>query len=293
MAQKNAFTHSHRVLGDDAVAFRCSADQTRWPWLALEPRHPIVVQSINFQTLFETGTTLGAFDRAKPAALTTTRWICGDAGVGRVTHGVAAYPKPAEGETRRSFHLTFFDAGGDLVCRLGGDAAVFRARDFASWRKEAKQSAEAAPKAFAYAAAEALGVASDVERFLSPLRTDGPPSAEGLVAKETGFIPQHPYHSGTGDHVNAHQLADAGLQFLSLVRGGDARPCVGGDIAFKRYVELDRPFTITEAAPGTRTGADEEANVVSMTICQDERICTEMTFRLAGAPARPSRRSDG
>jgi len=266
-----AFTHSHMLLADGAVAFKCSADERRWPWLGLEPTHPIVVQSINYWASVETGKTRGTFDPAKWSALTYTRWYCDTPGIAPVTHGLADHSQPVDDENKPSFRLTFFDAHGSLVCCLFGSGVVFKTRDFESWRDEAKQTKDTprAPQAFTYAGATALGVSSDVACFLSPLLGKDKPTAHALITKENGLIPHHPYHGGSGDHVNANHLADVGLQFSHLVRGGPLR-CKGGEIAFKHYVELDRQFTVTQ------TGSDIATGAISMVVHQGTRECTNI-----------------
>lgn len=271
-----AFTHSHVLLEDGTVAFKCSADHQKWPWLGLEPSHPTVVQSVNYWASVETGITRGTFDPTKWSALTYTRWLTGEPGTGPISHGLADLPGGSDPDDERPvFQITFFDAQGNLVCRLVGKGVVFKTRNFEAWRGDAKKKTAPKPalETFTYAGASALGVSSDVERFLSPLLVDASPRSEALITKENGLLPHHPYHGGSGDHVNANHLADAGLQFAHLVlRCGPLR-CTGGEITFKDYVELGRPFTITQ------TGIDKDSSgAVSMHVQQAGRDCTDMTL---------------
>ncbi len=102
------FTHSHVILNDGAVAFKCSKNSEQWPWLALHPFDPIVVQTINFWASVETSAARGTFDPEKWSALTQTEWTCDARDVGHATHGIA---DTTGDEDAQRYRLTFFDAG--------------------------------------------------------------------------------------------------------------------------------------------------------------------------------------
>ena len=242
-----SFTHTHQLMDDGAIAFKCARDVKQWPWLELPSSHPIVVQTINYWASVETGKTRGTFDPTKWSALTYTKWQAGSASAGPVTHGLADLPPGPPEKDRPGFRLTFFDAAGNLVCRMIGSGVIFQTRDFEAWRSEAKDEAKSAPstEAFTYASAAELGVHSDIERFVSPLSVEDAPKATAFITRENGILPNHPYHSASGDHVNANHLADAGLQFAHLVFGKPLY-CVGGEMTFRHYVELGNPFTLTQ-----------------------------------------------
>ncbi|GAA0478399.1 hypothetical protein GCM10009096_20380 [Parasphingorhabdus litoris] len=268
----NKFTHSHVVLEDGTVAFKCSADQDIWPWLALHPFDPIVVQTVNYWASVETSTARGTWDPTKWSALTQSDWTCGKSGANHPTHGVADLIK--EGENLR-FQLTFFDKYGSLVYRMSGIGVVFQNRDFESWRDKAKQQITAPVMAedFQYAPANLVGVGSQNESFLSPLIDHHNPSAQALITKENGFPPEHPFLSGSGDHVNSTHLADVARQFLNLVLDGRPRLIIGGEMIFKRYVELGLPFHIA------LTQEDRSQNTISMAVQQSDHLCATITLK--------------
>ncbi len=266
------FTHSHVVSDDGTVTFKCSSDEDQWPWLALHPFDPIVAQTINYWASVETGAARGTFDPTKWSALTEAKWVCGEAGVGHATHGVAE----ATGEDGGpGFGLRFFDENDSLVYHMSGTGVVFQNRDFESWRKKAKEKMEAQPAVadFQYASATAVGVATQAESFLSPLVDHDGPSALALITKANGFPPAHPYLSGSGDHVNATHLADVGRQFTSLLLGGKPLMVTGGKMQFIRYVELGRPFLIKLEQ------RDSAENTVSMAVQQADQLCATIEIK--------------
>ena len=249
-----AFTHSHELLDDGIVKFQCSGDKEKWPWLNLPPSHPIVIQSINYWASVETGKTRGSFDPTKWSALTWCEWEAGDPDTGPVAHGIADTPPGDIEENKPRFRLTFFDAADKFVCRMTGTGVIFKTRNFEAWRSEAKEKAriESDVSAFNYAPASALGVSSDVERFLTPLVRGEQISSDALITKNNGLKPNHPYHDGSGDHVNANHLVDAGFQFAHLIFGEPLR-CTGGEISFRHYVELGKPFGLTQTDAGSES----------------------------------------
>ncbi len=272
-ATNNQYTHSHTVMSDGTIAFKCSTDEVKWPWLSLHPFNPITVQAINYWAASEAGAVRGTLDPDKWTALTQTDWTCGKRGVGHATHGIA---DPFREEGTPGYRLTFFDSSGSLVYRMRGTGVVFRTRDFEAWREKAKQDqAVALPPTgeFQYAPARTLGVATQDESFLSHLIEGKSASADGLVTKELGFLPRHPYHGGSGDHVNSNQLADIGHQFVHLLLGDAKFAVMGGEMKFNRYLELDRPFNVELAGDGV------SENTVSMIVRQVERQCAEVTIR--------------
>jgi hypothetical protein len=265
------FTHSHEVLGDGTVTFKCSRDEAAWPWLALAPYDPIVVQTINYWASVETGAARGSFDTTKWSALTHVTWVCGPPGAGHATHGLA---EGLRDEDPMQFRLIFFDANGTLVYQIIGTGVVFKTRDFKDWRKTSKKATAASEDTpdFAFAPPEQLGVTRASEGFLSELQPGSAPMALALITRETGLIPGHRYHSGSGDHVNANHLADACRQFVSLNRAGAPFVVTGGEMRFMHYVELGRVFEVAEVA-----ATDTE---VSMIVRQGGRDCSAATFKL-------------
>ncbi len=272
---KNQFTHSHVVGGDGPVAFECSSDIAKWPWLALHPFDPIVVQTINYWASVETGEARGTFDPTKWSALVQTEWECGADSAGHAVRGVSDVVG-TEAEPR--FELKFYDASDALVYRMSGKGVVFQNRDFEGWRAKAKQKITEPMDAadFDYAPCASVGVATQKESFVSPLINGAAPSAHALITASNGFIPDHPYHSGSGDHVNANHLADIGNQFAHLVTGWPALTITSGEISFNRYVELGQIFTVNLIEH------DTEGETVAMEVHQADRLCSQikLTYRI-------------
>ena len=271
-AADKQYTHSHVVTEDGTVTFQCSSDHDQWPWLALPPFDPIVVQTINFWASVETATARGTWDPDKWSALTEMEWTCGEAGAGHAVHGIGE-TLGKKGSPR--FQLRFFDADEALVYVMSGKGVVFETRDFEAWRAKAKEEAAtvSAPSDFHYAAAEAVGLVSQNECFLSSLVHGQTATAQALITSKNGFPPGHPYQSGSGDHVNATHLADAGRQFVNLLRGEKPHTITGGQMTFKHYVELGRPFDLIQRP-------DECApDIVSILVEQADRPCATMKLR--------------
>ena len=269
------YTYDHEVSDDGTVAFQCSTDIEKWPWLALHPFDPIVVQSINFWASVETATARGAWDPEKWSALTHMTWQCGEPGVGHAVRGVGEQTGP---DGSPGFHITFYDANDALVYEMGGKGVIFQTRDFEAWRAKAKKKALELVDAadFEFAPAEDVGVAEQDHCFVSPLIEGEKPSVQALVAKARGFMPVHPYHSGSGDHVNSNQLADVVRQFVNLWRG---KPMVlsSGTIEFNRYVELDRPFDVKLIS------GDSAVDDVQILVEQADRQCAVFDMKIYSA----------
>ena len=69
--------------------------------------------------------------------------------------------------------------------------------------------------------------------------------------------------------MNANHLADAGLQFAHLVFGKPLY-CVGGEMTFRHYVELGKPFTLTQL----RVSKTD----ISIAVHQGGAHCTDITL---------------
>ena len=95
-------------------------------------------------------------------------------------------------------------------------------------------------------------------------------SVAGLVTRHNGFPPAHPYHDGSGDHVNASHLADACRQFACLVRREPQLRVNSGMMQFERYVELDHPFVLEMAGDG------ESHQGMTMSISQAGEPCASV-----------------
>ena len=267
------YTINHQVMDDGSLEFECSTDQSVWPWLALPPHDPIVVQTINYWAPVETGETRGTFDRNKWTALTQTRWTSGEPDVGHAVHGIA---KPVDKTQSLAYDIAFYDQDDRLVYDMHGTGVVFQNRDFEGWRAKAKQAISALPQppAFEYAPAQSVGLNHQSESFLSPLKTDDTPTAQGLITSENGFVPAHRHITGSGDHINATHLADIGLQFARLVKENPDLYCASGKISFHRFVELDYPFDV---ALIPEKSVDKS---VAISVHQAGKLCADMILHI-------------
>lgn len=266
---------AHEVLQDGTVAFTCSQDAEQWPWLALDPHDPIVIQTINFWASYQAGQARGGWEPGQWTALTWMEWQCGHRGCGHATHGIE---DTFEREGEMFYRLTFFDAAGALVARMSGTGVVFRNRDFEGWRAKSKAEAGAGRvpfEDFPFAAAEKVGAVVPCGSVLSPLSGGGETSVRGLISAENGLAPANPHLSGSGDHVNATHLAEVVRQFDTLLQDGERRIPAGGEMRFLKYVELGVPFEVSLKQGGA--GSDR----IEAEVRQSGRSCTAATLRFS------------
>lgn len=255
------------------MAFDCTQDSGIWPWLALPAIHPILVQTINFWGSIDSGEFLGTFDPDAWTALTQVEWTCGPPDVGLPAHGVYR-TLPTADPNRAHYGLTFYDDADRLVADLSGQGVTFRTRNFEGWREDAKEKLKppAAP-AFDYAPKDGVGVEAQSQSFLAPLSRGDSVSTTGLITKQNGLRPNHPYIGGSGDHVNSTHMGEIGRQFGQLLLG---KPLINtsGEMVFTHYVELGRPFEV-ELVRHDPTEAR-----FTLLVRQGERQCTqiEMTY---------------
>ena len=245
----SAFTSDHKVQPDGGVTFACSADREKFPWLVLHPSDVIPVQMMCFFASYETAQFHNAVEEGQWTALTKMTWRC-DATGDNAKHAATGAASPPEQDGRPDFGLAFADPDGAQILKIKGEGVTFRNRDFEAWRSKNRDRILALPEpeGFHFADIKEVGVASAVECIVSPLMKTGDAQAcDALITTETGFPPAHPYHDGSGDHVNSTHQTDAARQFAALLRPEfGARRCSGGEMEFSNYVELDRPFRITE-----------------------------------------------
>lgn len=242
--QSGDFCFDYARQSDGAVTFQCSPDARKWPWLKLPPAHNIAIQTTNYYALSGVSLFTGATDGEKWSAITDFAWQVGVGGAGeRAAH-------PARGRSINNddgigYSCEFFDVDGRVVYSVTGAGVVFRNRDFEGWRAKSKAAvlATPAPNDFVYACNDAVGTASAAEVLVSvPVRRGADTIIEALVTQENGFPPAHPFHNGSGDHVNSSHLLDAVQQAAFQLR--DHVFPSGGSATFRNYVELERPFQI-------------------------------------------------
>lgn len=270
----DVYTYNHTLRDDGSVTFECSTDSAVWPWLALSPTHPILVQTINFWASIDSGEFLGTFDPDVWTALTQVAWTCGEPSVGLPVRGQYATVRD---EGRARFTLEFYDAADHQVAQLSGQGVTFRTRNFEGWREDTKEKFKKPDTSdFEYAPAKAVGVATPSESFLAPLSNGDHIATTGLITKQNGLRPAHPYIGGSGDHVNSTHMGEVGRQFAELLIGA---PLINrnGEMKFLHYVELGRPFEVDIVAH------DEAAQTLSLLVTQAERDCTQISMTYAPA----------
>lgn len=281
MAQnKNySYTSEHALQSDGGVTFVCSIDQQEFPWLALHLSDVIPVQMMCFFASYETAQFHRAVEEGQWTALTKMTWRC-DAKNTDVKHFAMGSASPPSTEGRPDFGLSFSGPDGTPILNIQGTGVTFRNRDFGAWRSKNRDSILELPEpaGFKFAEPAAAGVTSVAECIVSPLIEGSEFAAcDALITAINGFPPAHPYHDGSGDHVNATHQADAARQFASLLRPEfGARACSGGEMEFSNYVELDRPFRITENPE--KSTPTRVASIVE----QGGKICSQIALDFDG-----------
>jgi hypothetical protein len=187
-------------------------------------------------------------DSTTATALTQFRWTCAPE-AGRSGHATSGACELWKRDEALGFSLIIHDAARRPVYRASGEGFEFSDRDFPAWRERSRQATRAAAGTVAIdtAPASAVGVGPQGRSFVTPVQqAGGMPTVTALVPTRDGFHPRHPFHTGSGDHVNAGHLVDCVLQAAHLVhtRGGVGLVCTGGEAQFSRFVELNVPFTI-------------------------------------------------
>jgi len=263
------YTLDHVERADGGVDFACSTDIERFPWLALAPHHPVVLQTQNFWASYGAAVALGGFEDGQWTALTWTDWQCGDRGVG---HAVRGQYSRTQVDNEDCFDIRLFDARDAEIVAMRGRGVVFRNRNFEEWRAKSKQAAEQATEAapFAYADPSALGLSAAERPLIAPLADKAATTVDALITPENGLQPHNPVLGGSGDHVNSTHIAEAGRQALSLLEGRSDLEIRGGEMALKRYVELGTPFRLNVTA--------HESGTIRFTLSQLDRECSEITL---------------
>ncbi len=216
-----------------------------WPWRVLPPWHPVVVDKIQYFGAITGAFASGSLGSAARTALTRVRWSAWEPDAGPAHRGTY---RPFEEGDSLGYELEIFDETGRETLRIRGEGVAFGDRDFGAWRGAAKQKAAASALAppSELADPEAAGLGADGRSLISPLRKEGEAAtAVGWVTAAEGFTPNHPFHTGSGDHVNAGHLLDCALEGAHLLLDTPGPlTCRGGEARFRRFVELDVPFEI-------------------------------------------------
>lgn len=275
-ALTRSYTCEHELLDDGSVGFMCSQNLAEWPWLALAPQHPLVIQTQNFWTSVGAGKTLGTRDESKWSALTWTRWELGEPGAGIAHHGRF---ERTQGGDEMSFQTRLMDAADRLIVHIEGKGVIFRTRNFESWREGAKQSAHnaaMAPARFPYAPRQWLGLTDEEPPLIAAMETlAGKQQTKALLTHDNALMPAHPFFSGSGDHVNTPHLAEIARQVVSLLRQGAPFLIASAQMDMHRYIELGTPMEI-----GIE---DQREGYALLAIRQLQRSCARLTLEWAPA----------
>mgnify|MGYP001800253119 CR=1 FL=1 len=265
---QDKYTYNHAVDEAGGVTFECSLDSDVWPWLKLVPTHPILIQTVNFWAAFDSGAYLTEFKTDAWTALTQLEWTCDKTEAGPPRQGRYA---SFEEKNRARYTLELRDEAGALVAEYAGKGVTFRTRNFENWRGEAKEKLRPpAPPHLSYAQADHVGVATQSESFLAPLsKGAGAVTTQGLITKENGLRPAHPYIGGSGDHVNSTHMGEVARQFGHLLFD-EPIPHLGGMMKLKHFVELGAIFDVTLI---TKT-----EQMFEISIHQAGRLCAEVAW---------------
>ena len=234
---------------EQRLEFGYDLDPQRWPWLALPPQHPVVLDKVQYFSAVTGSLAASRLEPGTRSALTKLGWSCTPR-PGGARHAVRGVLEPWVGEQRAGYELTLFDDQGRENARIRGEGAAFADRDFAAWRAKSKREAAAAAAAqqvLPRADPVAAGLGPAGRSLVSaPLARDGARGVLAQVGAANGFHPAHPFHTGTGDHVNAAHLLDCALQAAHLLwdPAGTALRCTGGEAEFLRFVELEAAFEL-------------------------------------------------
>ncbi len=223
-----------------------------WPWLSLPPSHPVLVEKYQYFATMTASWAMGTFSPETYTALTMFEWQCSALALGQRYPTHARYENWTENGDM-GFTLTVTDEQGQTLYSTRGQGFAFRDRDFQQWREKSRRSAQQARHVLQVEPVDPgkAGLGPQGHSFVTEVVDRvGKPTVYARVPKHGGFYPEHPFHTGSGDHVNAAQLLDCALQAVHVFAGDGklwTQPmlCTGGQAQFRRYVELDVPFEIT------------------------------------------------
>ncbi|AWW73608.1 hypothetical protein CD351_04095 [Erythrobacter sp. KY5] len=264
----NPYATGQVITDDGSVAFDCSLDTQRLPWLTLPPHHPVVIQTQAFWTAVGASVALSGLEATQWSALTWIDWDLGDQSGGHAVRGV--YTRD-ESSDNPSYDVVLFNAAGAVIVTIRGRGVVFRNRNFEKWREGSKEEArKAAPQNdFVYAERQALGLTRHERVLVAPFAT-GSDYVEALVTPQNGFPPGNPVIGGSGDHVNSTHFHEIARQALFLIKGRTDID-TSGEMTLRRYVELGTPL---------RLNIHEDAErAITFELEQMDRTCAEITLR--------------
>lgn len=263
-----------RVESADAsrVVLSFTLDTETWPWLSLPPQHIVLMEKYQYFSSVNAGWASGLFDPTVYSALTGFSWQCPrlypDCGPG--TRAVIVNRETTDGII---MDIDLYDDDKRHLVHMECVGASFGDRDFKAWRATTRQKALELAGSFTveYASPEQLGLGINGIPLVSRLRNeDGQPVVTALVTRENGFHPAHPFHTGSGDHVNVGHYLDCVMQMSHLALSPcEPLQCTGGESTFMRFVELDVPFDIHLLAQERRGSSDVKLDFLITQLSRD------------------------
>ncbi len=260
-------------------------DPARWPWLHLPCWHPVVAEKYAYFSGVYAGIAVGMLSENTCTALTGMDWTYSGTAAGDT------YPTLAQCESRlqdqaAAYAVTAKAASGAEIYQISGKGVIFRNRDFDAWRSQRKtvHPDPADETVFTPATAAEAGCAADAIRITS--WQDSTSCCLARLTHEDGFYPGHPYHTGSGDHVNAAQLLDCAYQAAHAVllqrgyRQATKPPwaCMHGKARFRNYVELAHSFAVHLTALSETTEGQVD---LRFDLYQHGTCCARITLVLA------------
>ncbi|MDX1498003.1 MAG: AfsA-related hotdog domain-containing protein [Salinisphaeraceae bacterium] len=255
------YPYEHQLLINTAISdsssfsFDVDDNPERWPWQNLPAYHPALAGKISFFTGFKCGEDLFEMPSGTASAVTSLSWENSGACLSG-TQAPAGKVSCKQVENRFHYNTYLYDSAGTTQQNILAQGVAFQQRDFDGWRRKMKQAIQSVdamrPVDFGFAEPASVAVASSAEVLISPLHENKNGLAcYGLLDKHSGFAPGHPWHSGTGDHVNAAHQLDAAWQMAHLIgrtqgwlAAGTQLICTAGEASFKNYIELGAPFEL-------------------------------------------------
>ncbi len=262
------------------VSLSYDLDRIRWPWLSLPAQHPVLVEKYQYFSAVTSGDRVLNQSLGVQTALTRLQWRC-EAAAFDSGHAPLGECELWQNDNDMGFEITTRNADRQAMVHLAGTGFAFADRDFAGWRKASRQKALAAcgsppPE---LTAAHKVGLDERGHSLISDLHPSSDmPCVTALVTSANGFHPAHPFHTGSGDHVNAGHLFDCVLQMAHLLTPHNhPLDCAGGQAEFMRFVELDVPFEIRLADEPTEAAG---ATCMTFALSQLDRENTRIQLRL-------------
>lgn len=248
------FTNLQRV--GDRVLFEFVHDEVLFPWQMRPAYDTTFIQTMSFfvPTVLDEYLGIPLYKSAGLTCHTEVRSLSASLPV------YGTYERTAISAKRASFifHLYLDKDRTNLCCIFEETVAILSSEQWKYLQKKRSARRERLSqdvrKVQLATQPNTLGVVGADEVFLGPLHPQEETS-RGIVTYESGF-PRHPYHFGSGDHVNTEQTSNTILQFAHLIARRLARKLtdppqflgtrrliiIREDLVLEKYFELGIPL---------------------------------------------------